>query len=148
MSGAYFQFILHYTSDTLIDRLINRAITLKQSSSEERRRYNDYKTAQGSSIYVKTGTNGVELLEERARRLKDLTTRKEKEYRASLNELCAFEDGFDFPMKALTARSMEMKTIKTEIKSMKNYVQEVKAYVEAMASNVEDIVSSMLNMYE
>ncbi|KAL5533317.1 hypothetical protein ACEPAF_5093 [Sanghuangporus sanghuang] len=119
--------------------LIRRLIALKLFLIQERARHKDYKAAQSSPTYTRVGRQGTILLDESMRKIKTRLERDEKAYKAAVDNLCAFEEGFDFAVNALTGRSIDTTEMKRELTGLKSYVDEAKTCVDAMQATGSDI---------
>ncbi|KAL5490492.1 hypothetical protein ACEPAI_5325 [Sanghuangporus weigelae] len=119
--------------------LIRRPIALKLFLIQERARHKDYKAAQNSPTYTRVGRQGTILLDENMRKIKTRVERDEKAYKAAVDNLCAFEEGFDFAMNALTGPSIDTTEMKNELTGLKSYVDEAKTCVDAMQATGSDI---------
>ncbi|KAL5511843.1 hypothetical protein ACEPAH_5061 [Sanghuangporus vaninii] len=119
--------------------LIRRPIALKLFLIQERARHKDYKAAQNSPTYTKVGRQGTILLDESMRKIKTRLERDEKAYKTAVDNLCAFEEGFDFAMNALIGRSIDATETKREMTGLKSYVDKAKTCVDAMQATESDI---------
>ncbi|KAI5122944.1 hypothetical protein M0805_006825 [Coniferiporia weirii] len=120
-------------------RHISRLIRIRKEWSDIQGLQRDYRTAQNSPVYVKTGNRGSTLLNQEHKELKLKEQKLRDLYADALTGLCTFEDSFDFPVRLLVERKQDKDKLNGEIASLRGYMQEVKAYVDSTRNEIEEI---------